>query len=113
MFKDHFYPKVINLQADYYKLRFTLSFRDIEELLKIRSITVDHTTIQRWVFKITSLIDQNFRKGKLPTGLRWRLDETYIEVNSKWCYLHRAIDKEGKTIDFLLIHGKKKLLIVS
>jgi putative transposase len=53
MFKGHCFPKVIILQAVYYKLRFTLSYRDIEELLKIRGITVDHATIQRWVFKFT------------------------------------------------------------
>jgi transposase-like protein len=53
MFKGHCFPKVIILQAVYYKLRFSLSYRDIEELLKIRGITVDHATIQRWVFKFT------------------------------------------------------------
>ncbi len=40
--------------------------------------------------------------------MRWRLDETYIKVNGKWCYLYRAVDKEGKTIDFLLTHRRKK-----
>jgi len=69
---------VIILQAVYYKLRFSLSYRDVEELLKIRGITVDHATIQKWVFKFTPFIDQNFRKRKMPIGLRWRLDETYI-----------------------------------
>ena len=108
MFKGHCFPKVIILQAVYYKLRFSLSYRDIEELLKIRGISVDHATIQRWVFKFTPLIDQNFRKRKSPTGSRWRLDETYIKVNGKWCYLYRAVDKEGKTIDFLLTHRRKK-----
>ena len=50
MFKGHCFPKVIILQAVYHKLRFTLSYRDIEELLRIRGVVVDHTTIQRWVF---------------------------------------------------------------
>ena len=108
MFKGHCFPKVIILQAVYYKLRFTLSYRDIEELLKIRGITVDHATIQRWVFKFTPMIDVNFRKRKRAVGLRWRLDETYIKVKGKWCYLYRAVDKEGKTIDFLLTHRRKK-----
>ena len=108
MFKGHCFPKVIILQAVYYKLRFTLSYRDIEELLRIRGVVVDHATIQRWAFKFTPMIDRNFRKRKRGVGLRWRLDETYIKVNGKWCYLYRAVDKEGKTIDFLLTHRRKK-----
>ena len=108
MFKGHCFPKVVILQAVYYKLRFSLSYRDIEELLKIRGITVDHATIQRWVFKFTPMIDVNFRKRKRAVGLRWRLDETYIKVKGKWCYLYRAVDKDGKTIDFLLTHRRKK-----
>jgi putative transposase len=51
MFKHHRYPKFIILQAVYFKFRFTLSYRDIEELMKIRGVKVDHSTIQRWVFK--------------------------------------------------------------
>lgn len=53
MFKGHCYPKAIILQAVYFKLRFTLSYRDVEELLQIRGVNVDHATIQRWVFKFT------------------------------------------------------------
>lgn len=49
MFKHHRYPKTIILQSVYFKLRFTLSYRDVEELLSIRGIKVDHSTIQRWV----------------------------------------------------------------
>ena len=108
MFKGHCFPKVIILQAVYYKLRFTLIYRDIEELLRIRGVIVDDTTIQRWVFKFTPMIDRNIRKLKRQVGLRWRLDETYIKVKGKWCYLYRAVDKDGKTIDFLLTHGRKK-----
>jgi len=108
MFKGHCFPQVIILQAVYYKLRFSLSYRDVEEFLKIRGNKVDHATIQKWLFKFTPLIDQNFRKRKIPLGSRWRLDETYIKVNGKWCYLYRAVDKEGKTIDFLLTHRRKK-----
>lgn len=77
MFKGHCFPKAIILQAVYFKLRFTLSYRDIEELLRIRGVIVDHATIQRWVVKFTPMIDMNFRKRKKKPGMRWRLDETY------------------------------------
>jgi len=108
MFKGHCFPKAVILQAVYFKLRFSLSYRDIEELLKIRGVIVDHATIQRWVVKFTPIIDMNFRKRKKIVGMRWRLDETYIKVKGKWCYLYRAVDKQGKTIDFLLTHRRNK-----
>ncbi len=49
----HRYPKSIILQAVYFKLRFTLSYRDVEEILRIRGVRVDHSTVQRWVFKFS------------------------------------------------------------
>jgi len=64
MFKGHRYPRVIILQAAYFKCRFTLSYRDIEELLKIRGIGVDHSTIQRWVFKFYKQIEATMHKRK-------------------------------------------------
>jgi putative transposase len=57
MFKGHCFPKEVILQAVYFKLRFTLSYRDIEELFLIRGVVVDHATIQRWVYKFTPLIE--------------------------------------------------------
>jgi len=76
MFKGHCFPKAIILQAVYFKLRFSLSYRDLEELLSIKGVKVDHATIQRWVFKFTPLVEQQFRKRKKLVGKRWRLDET-------------------------------------
>jgi putative transposase len=64
MFKGHCFPKVVILQAVYYKLRFTLSYLDIEELLRIRGLVVDHATIQRWVFKFTPMINRNLEGEK-------------------------------------------------
>ena len=69
MFKGHCFPKEIILQAVYYKLRFTLRYRDIEELLRIRGVVVDHATIQRWVFKFIPMMDINFRKRKIRSGI--------------------------------------------
>ena len=59
MFERHRYPRVIILQAVYFKLRFTLSYRDVEELMSIRGIKVDHSTIQRWVFKFSKEVEKN------------------------------------------------------
>jgi putative transposase len=108
MFKGHCFPKTIILQAVYFKLRFGLSYRDIEELLSIRGVKVDHATIQRWVFKFSPMIDQNFRVRKKQVGGRWRMDETYVKVQGKWRYLYRAVDKQGRTVDFLLTKTRRR-----
>ena len=109
MFKGHCFHKVVILQAVYYKLRFGLSYRDVEELLSIRGVKVDHATIQRWVFKFTPLVEQQFRKRKKSVGKRWRMDETYIKVKGQWKYLYRAVDKQGNTVDFLLTKRRQRI----
>jgi len=86
----------------YMKCRFSLSYRDLEEMMMIRGAPVDHSTLQRWVRRFVSLIDKRVRQRKRPVNRSWRMDETYIKLNGKWIYLYRAVDKEGNTIDFLL-----------
>ena len=96
------FPKCVVLQAVYWYLRYSLSYRDIEELMEERGIKLDHATVQRWVIKYTPLIEAEFRKKKKAVGSSWRMDETYIKIKGTWYYLYRAVDKEGNTIDFLL-----------
>ncbi len=96
MYKHHRYPPIIIKQALYFKLRFTLSYRDIEELLAIRGVKVDHSTIQRWVFKFSKEIEYNMNKHKKQVTHSWRLDETYIKVAGKGRFLYRAVDKTRK-----------------
>lgn len=87
MFKGHCFQKSIILQAVYFKFRFGLSYRDIEELMGIRGVKVDQATIQRWVFKFSPLLEREFNKGKKACGKSWRMDETYIKVKGQWHYL--------------------------
>ena len=61
MFKGHIFPKAIIVQAVYFKFRFGLSYREIEELMAIRGVYVDHATIQRWVFKFTALLEKELK----------------------------------------------------
>ncbi len=79
----------------------------MEELLSMRGILVDHATIQRWVYKFTPLIEVGLKKRRKKVGISWRMDETYIQVKGEWMYLYRAVDKEGKTVDFLLTKRNK------
>ena len=86
----------------YMKCRFSLSYRDLEEMMQIRGAVIDHSTLQRWVRRFARLIRDKVRARKKPVNGSWRMDETYIKLNGKWVYLYRAVDKEGSTIDFLL-----------
>jgi putative transposase len=108
MYNYHRYPHIIIQQAVYFKLRFSLSYRDIEELMAIRGVKVDHSTIQRWVFKFSKEIEQNMNTRKKRVMDSWRLDETYIKVAGKDRYLYRAVDKQGNTVDFLLTKRRMK-----
>lgn len=94
-------PEIIMLFV-YMKCRFSLSYRELEEMAIIRGIKIDHATLQRWVVKFVKLIDGQVRKNKKAVGSSWRMDETYIKVNGTWMYLYRAVDSLGNTVEFLL-----------
>jgi len=71
-------------------------------------VQVDHSTIQRWVYKFSPLLEANMHKRKKQVCDSWRMDETYIKVGVKDRYLYRAVDKFGNTIDFLLTKRRMK-----
>ena len=73
------------------KLAYALSYRDIEELLDERGVKAEHSTVQRWVVQYSPELEQSFRKRKRPVGSSWRMDETYIKVKGRWCYLYRDV----------------------
>src|SRR5471032_1423250 len=81
---------------------YPLSYRHLEEIMEERGVSVDHSSINRWAIRFLPLIEKMARKHKRPVGASWRMDETYIKVKGVWKYLYRAVDKQGKTVDFLL-----------
>jgi IS6 family transposase len=97
----HFEPEIIILCVRRY-LRFSLSYRDLEELMAERNLNVDHVTIWRWVQHYAPELDCRCRRQLRLTNRSWRVDETYLRVAGKWTYLYRAVDSAGDTIDFLL-----------
>ena len=98
----HFKQDIILMLVRWY-LAYALSYRDVEELALERGLKVDHSTINRWVIDYSPQLEESFRKcHKRPVGISWRMNETYIKVKSQWVYLYRAVDKEGKTVDFML-----------
>jgi IS6 family transposase len=102
MFKwHHFLPEMILLNVRWY-CRYSLSYRDLEEMMAERGVAVDHSTINRWVLKFAPELDKRMRPFLNPTTDSWRVDETYIKVKGEWKYLYRAVDSEGNTLDFML-----------
>jgi transposase-like protein len=62
----------------------------------------------RWVQRYVPIFEQRWKKYARPTGSSWRVDETYIKVKGKWAYLYRVVDKQGRTVDFLLSENRDK-----
>ena len=101
-FKRRHFQQDMILQSVRWYLAYSLSYRDIEELMQERGFSVDHSTINRWVLHYSPQLEAAFRVKKKHVGTRWRMDETYMKVKGQWKYSYRAVDKEGNTIDFLL-----------
>ena len=109
-FSGRHFPKDVIMQGVRWYVAYSLSYRDIEELMKERGVCVDHATLNRWVIYYAPLLENEFRQHHKPSvGSSWRMDETYIKVQGEWCYLYRAVDKAGKTIDFMLSPSRDKL----
>ncbi len=96
-----FPPEVIAVAVRWY-LRYGLSYRDVEELLAERGVTVDHVTVFRWVQRFTPEFISAARPCRRVPGDRWFVDETYVKVAGRWTYLYRAVDQYGQVIDVWL-----------
>ena len=82
-FKNFCYSPQIIMLCLYMKFRFSLSYREIEELCQLRGLDIDHSTLQRWVERFASLLDTRFRQRKKKVHSSWRMDETYIKLKGR------------------------------
>ena len=97
----HFDREIIVLCVRWY-LRYKLSFRDLVEMMAERGLSLAHTTIMRWIQHYAPEFEKRWNRFARPAGRSWRVDETYVKIKGRWTYLYRAVDKEGRTVDFLL-----------
>src|ERR1700689_4797585 len=97
----HFDREIIVLCVRWY-LRYKLSFRDLVEMMAERGLSLAHTTIMLWIQRYVPEFERRWNRFVRSVARSWRVDETYVKIKGRWTYLYRAVDKEGRTVDFLL-----------
>ena len=105
-FKRHRFPREVILQAVWLYFRFTMSLRDVEELLAARGIDVSYETIRVWTIKFGPLIARRLKRLRPAPSPRWHLDEVVCSIGGKRVYLWRAVDDEGEVLD-LVVQAKR------
>jgi transposase-like protein len=102
------FPPEIIQQAIWLYLRFTLSFRDVEDLLAERGIMVSYETVRRWVNHFGPMIAADLRRRRPKPDTTWHLDEVYLKIAGRMVYLWRAVDAEGEVLDVLVQSKRNK-----
>jgi putative transposase len=102
------FPPEIIQQATWLYLRFTLSLRDVEDLLAERGISVSYETVRRWVNHFGPVIAADLRKRRPKPHSIWHLDEVYLKIDGRMMYLWRAVDTEGEVLDVLVQAKRNK-----
>src|SRR3984893_11054303 len=105
--RHRFAPPIIQ-HAIWLYLRFTLSYRDVEELLAERGVDVSYETVRRWVLKFGAVVARRLRERRPRPSFQWHLDEMVVRIARKRMYLWRAVDHEGEILDILVQRRRDK-----
>ena len=105
-YRRHRFPPVIIQHAVWLYLRFTLSYRDVEELLAERGLDISYESIRYWVLKFGPVIARRLRRCRPRPSHRWHLDEMVVRIAGERMYLWRAVDHEGEVLDMLVERGR-------
>src|SRR5213082_3545368 len=107
-YSRHRFPPPVIQHSIWLYLRFTLSYRDVEELLAERGLEVSYETVRRWVLKFGSRIARRLRRSRPRPTDRWHLDEMVVRIAGKHMYLWRAVDHEGEVLEILVQRRRDK-----
>jgi putative transposase len=107
-YRRHRFPPPVIQHAIWLYLRFTLSYRDVEELLAERGLEVSYETVRRWVLKFGPGFARRLRRSRPRPSDRWHLDEMVVRIAGKRMYLWRAVDHEGEVLDMLVQRRRDK-----
>ena len=108
-FARHQFPPAIIRHAVWLYVRFTLSYRDVEDLLAERGLDVSYETVRRWVLKFGPLFARELRRRRPRPTARWHLDEMVVMIAGRRFWLWRAVDDEGEVLDLLVQPGEIRL----
>ena len=101
-YRRHRFPPIIIQHAVWLYCRFTLSYRDVEDLLAERSLDISYETVRRWVLKFGRAYARRIQRRRPRPTERWHLDEMVVVIRGWQFYLWRAVDSEGEVLDFLV-----------
>ncbi|WP_371572624.1 IS6 family transposase [Streptomyces sp. NBC_01314] len=107
-YKGHRYPVEVISQAVWLYHRFPLGFREVEELMLGRGVTVSYETIRRWCAKFGQAYAGALRRRQPRPGDKWHLDKVFIKINGRLQYLWRAVDQNGNVLDVLVQNRRNK-----
>jgi putative transposase len=107
-YKGYRFPPEIISHAVWLYFRFSLSFRDVEELLAQRGIVVTYETVRQWCLKFGQTYANELRHRRPRCGDRWHMDEVYLKIRGKTHYLWRAVDQDGNVLDILVQSRRNK-----
>ena len=102
------FPAVIISHCTWLYFRFSLSYRDVAEMMAERGVTVSYETIREWSQKFGGTYAKRMRSKRHPLGDRWHLDEVFLTINGKLQYLWRAVDQDGDVLDILVQPRRNK-----
>ena len=107
-YRRHRFPPRVIQHAIWLYLRFTLSYRDVEDLLAERGLDISYETVRRWVWKFGPVIARRRRQLRPRPSDRWHLDEMVVRIAGKRMYLWRAVDHEGEVLDMMVQRRRDK-----
>src|SRR3954467_10223653 len=96
------YPSDVIALVVLWRLRYKLSLRDLPEMFALRGMVFSHEAVREWEAKLTAALAEDLRRRRWrKAGCSWYVDETYLKIEGRWCYLYRAIDSAGALVDVM------------